>query len=98
MEYWPRRSQSERKKKKQKKNSKLSLESKLLSAQRMNEPVALRNESIITTGKLHIACTQEPTLYLIWFQGDDGAQSKDKRMDILHVQVVGSHGVGNRVV
>ena len=36
--------------------------------------------------------------HLIWFHGNDGAQCKDERMDILHIQIVGGDCVRYRVV
>ena len=36
--------------------------------------------------------------YLVWLHRDDGAQGKDERVDILHVEVVGGYGVRYRVI
>ena len=36
--------------------------------------------------------------YLVRLHGNDRAESKDERVDILHVKVVGCHGIGYRVI
>ena len=36
--------------------------------------------------------------HLVRLHGDDGAQSKYERMDVLHVEIVGGHRVRYRVV
>ena len=36
--------------------------------------------------------------HLVRFHGDDGAQGEDERVDVLHVQVVGCHGIGDGVI
>ena len=35
---------------------------------------------------------------LVRLHGDDGTEGKDEGVDVLHVQVVGRHGVRDRVV
>jgi len=34
----------------------------------------------------------------VWLHGDDGAEGVGEGVDVLHVQVVRRHGVGDRVV
>ena len=58
--------------------------------------------NVAMEGLHHKECLTEGTRafpqYLVWLHGDDGAQGKDEGVDILHVQVVGCHGVRDRVV
>ena len=53
-------------------------------------------------GLYHEQClTESPRAlpqYLVWLHGDDGAKGKDERVDVLHVEVVGCHGVRHGVI
>ncbi len=35
---------------------------------------------------------------LVWLHGDDGAEGKDERVNVLHVEIVGGYSVGYGVV
>ena len=43
-------------------------------------------------------CPRSLPQHLVWLHRDDRAKGKDERMNVLHVEVVGCHGVGHRVI
>ena len=43
-------------------------------------------------------CARSLPQDLVWLHGDDRAKGKDERVNVLHVEVEGCHGVGYRVI
>lgn len=68
----------------------------------MHRLLLVREDDVPMEGLYHqqrlTECSRALAQHLVWFHGDDGAESKDERVNVLHVQVVCSHCVRHRVI